>query len=107
MDREVKNLLLRFAARTSGSRGMSVFDMQTDLALTLVRGNTLAATRTIARAQRVRDIARGRQPVPPDSSRRAGGSSESSSSSIGGGSGGGTGGGSGGGSGAAATAARA
>ena len=41
MDREVKNLLLRFAARTSGSRGMSCKRIW----LSHSCGHTLAATR--------------------------------------------------------------
>ena len=83
---EIKKLLEVLAARTPTHKGLSVRDMQLDLAITLARGNALMAKTTIAKAQRIRDIDRGRHPVgssggPRNDNNKSSSSSSSSSSS--------------------------
>jgi len=68
MDKEIYNLLEMLATRTTFDRGLAVTDMKLDLAVTLARGNALAARTTIARAQRARDSTRAVHPLPAASS---------------------------------------
>jgi hypothetical protein len=85
MDTDVSLLLELLASRTPMDRGLAVSDMKLDLAVTLARGNALAARTTIARAQRARDYSRAKQHIPASTRRAnkppAAASSSSSSSS--------------------------
>jgi hypothetical protein len=64
---EITTTLNMIASRTTMNRGMAVTDMKLDLAVTLARGNALAARTTVAWAQRARDLNRATHPVPADS----------------------------------------
>jgi len=68
MDKDIDTLLEMLASRTPMDRGLAVTDMKLDLAITLARGNALAARTTIARAQRARDFSRAAHPLPAESS---------------------------------------
>jgi hypothetical protein len=59
---EVDTTLEMLASRTSMDRGLAKTDMKLDLAVTLARGNALAARTTIAWAQRARDKSRAFHP---------------------------------------------
>jgi hypothetical protein len=52
---EIKDVLNMLASNTTWDRGLAVSDMQLDLAVTLARGNALAARDTIAKAEKERD----------------------------------------------------
>ena len=60
---EVDTTLDMLASRTTMDKGLAKTDMKLDLAITLARGNALAARNTIAWAQRARDKARAIHPV--------------------------------------------
>ena len=55
MAEEIKDLLNMLASNTTMDRGLAVSDMQLDLAVTLARGNALAARDTIGKAEKERD----------------------------------------------------
>ena len=63
---EITMTLDMLASRTPMSRGLAANDMKLDLAITLARGNALAARTTIARAQRARDASRTVYPASGD-----------------------------------------
>jgi hypothetical protein len=65
MSEEIGLTLDMLASGTTMDRGMAVHDMKLDLAVTLARGNALAAKNTIARAQRARERRRAIHPLPP------------------------------------------
>ena len=58
MAEEIKDLLNMLASNTTMDRGLAVSDMQLDLAVTLARGNALAARDTIGKAEKERDTQR-------------------------------------------------
>ena len=60
---EVDTTLEMLASRTSMDQGLAKTDMKLDLAITLARGNALAARNTIAWAQRARDKGRALHPA--------------------------------------------
>jgi hypothetical protein len=60
---EVDTTLDMLASRTQMDRGLAKTDMKLDLAITLARGNALAARNTIAWAQRARDKERAIHPA--------------------------------------------
>lgn len=61
---EVDVTLDMLASRTPMDQGLAKTDMKLDLAVTLARGNALAARTTIAWAQRARDRGRAVHPAP-------------------------------------------
>ena len=62
MAEEIKDLLNMLASNTTMDRGLAVSDMQLDLAVTLARGNALAARDTIGKAEKERDTQRAIHP---------------------------------------------
>ena len=71
MSEEIGLTLDMLASSTPTDRGLAVHDMKLDLAVTLARGNALAAKTTIARAQRARERRRAIHPLPAHNRRPA------------------------------------
>ena len=82
MAEEVKTTLDMLASRTTMSRGLATADMRLDLAITLARGNAVAAKTTIGRAQFARDSNRATHQMSANNSRRSNNRSRAASAAA-------------------------